>query len=110
MEDRTQFRKNMEDELPDPVDGVATAELHKDDRERVTYSRLEPDAELVVTDPGGIEMLMIDGSLTDGVETLRKGGWVRVPDGDTLRVQAGPDGAKLWMKTGHLRYAAAPSV
>ena len=29
MEDRNQFRKNMEDELVTPVNGVATAELHR---------------------------------------------------------------------------------
>ena len=39
MEDRNQFRKNMKDELASPINGVATAVLHKDSFETVTYSR-----------------------------------------------------------------------
>ena len=38
MDDRNQFRKNMADELGEVVDGVATATLHRDTREIVTYA------------------------------------------------------------------------
>lgn len=107
--DRTQFRKDMASELPVAKDGVATTELHRDSRETVTYSHLDPAAALTNTDAGGIELLVIDGAVADAGDTLTKGSWLRLPDGQPLRAVAGPEGAKVWIKTGHLRYAAATS-
>jgi hypothetical protein len=54
MEDRLQFRKTMADELADPVNGVATAELHRDAQEVVTYSQIDTGSLLNKTDCGGI--------------------------------------------------------
>ena len=110
MADRNQFRKTMAEELTDPVDGVATAELHRDARETVTYSHLDAGATLENTDMGGVEMLVIAGSVTDGSDTLEKGAWLRLPEGARLSATAGPDGAKLWIKTGHLPHAKPPAV
>ncbi|MFI2769428.1 cupin domain-containing protein [Ruegeria faecimaris] len=110
MADRNQFRKTMAEELTDPVDGVATAELHRDARETVTYSHLDAGATLENTDVGGIEILVIAGSVTEGSDTLEKGAWLRLPEGDQLSATAGPDGAKLWIKTGHLPHAKPPAV
>ena len=57
---------------------------------------------------GGIELLVIGGSLTESGETLEKGSWLRLPEGQTLDAMAGAGGAKVWMKSGHLPYAKAP--
>lgn len=108
MDDRNQFRKTMAEELAHPVDGVATAELHRDARETVTYSHLDAGATLENTDAGGIEMLVISGLVTEGGDTLSKGAWLRLPEGANLSATAGPDGAKLWIKTGHLPHAKPP--
>ena len=110
MNDRTQFRKDMADELGSPVDGVATAQLHRDDREIVTYHHLDPGAVLNKSDPGGMEMLVISGSAIDGSDTLGKGTWLRLPDGEKLNAVAGSNGAKIWIKTGHLAHAKSPTV
>lgn len=110
MADRTQFRKTMADELPTPVDGVATAVLHEDDREVVTFTQLDAGAALSSAAPGGIELLVITGSVTVDGETLGKNAWLRLPEGAELLAQAGSDGARIWMKTGHLPYATAPAV
>jgi len=110
MDDRNQFRKNMADELGDALNGIATAELHKDERETVTYSQLESGATLTNADAGGIEMLVINGSVTESDETLGKGAWLRLPEGENLSVTAGELGAKIWMKTGHLPHAKPPAV
>ena len=110
LADRTQFSKNMEAELGAPVDGVATAKLHEDDREIVTYSRLEAGATLTSEAPGGIELLVIEGSVTGNGEVLARHDWLRLPEGHRLSLTAGDDGAKIWMKTGHLRFAGAPRV
>ncbi len=110
MDDRTQFRKTMADELASPVDGVATAELHRDAYETVTYSHLDAAAMLVNSDEGGIEVLVIGGSVTQGGTILGKDAWLRLPDGQPLNITAGDEGAKIWIKTGHLIHAKPPAV
>ena len=110
MDDRNQFRKNMADELGNPVNGVATTELHRDDHETVTYNHIHGGAEFTNADAGGIEMFVIVGSIFGGGDTLVKGTWLRPPDGKSLLAVAGADGAKVWIKTGHLRYAKPPAV
>ena len=110
MDDRNQFRKDMADELAGPVDGVATAELHKDDRETVTYRKLEAGAALKVNDAGGIEVLVLTGEITEGGDKLQKGSWLRLPEGQALNAEAGASGATVWMKTGHLPFAQPPAV
>ena len=109
MHDRTQFRKNMTAELSATEDGVAVAELHRDKREVVTYRVIEPDKALTISEPGGIELLVMSGDLTEGGDTLSKGSWLRMPEGNSLSVVAGAEGAKVWVKTGHLPFAAAPT-
>ena len=110
MADRNQFHKTMTDELSSPIDGVATAQLHHDDRETVTYSQIDAGTTLTNTDAGGIEMLVISGSVSEAGETLEKGAWLRLPEGQKLSALAGQEGAKVWIKTGHLPFASAPTV
>jgi len=110
MEDRNQFRKNMAQELAAPVDGVAVATLHEDDRETVTYSHLDAGATLTSNAQGGIEILMIGGTATSGADALVRNDWLRLPEGEGLSVTAGPEGARIWMKSGHLPHAKAPAV
>lgn len=110
MADRLQFRKTMSDEIGAFVDGVASAELHRDAREIVSYFELEPEAVLENFDEGGIELLVLSGSARFRGETLGQGAWLRLPEGEALNVCACEGGAKLWLKTGHLQFASAPSV
>lgn len=110
MQDRTQFRKTMADALGAPVNGVATATLHEDAREIVTYSHVDAGATLTCQAPGGIEMLVIAGSIDAGTDRLGKNGWLRLPQGEVLTGVAGPQGARVWMKSGHLRFASPPAV
>lgn len=108
-EDRHQMRMSMTDQLSAPVDGVASATLHSDPRETVTFHRLSAGAMLDMADPGGIEVLVLAGSAEAGGDTLAPLSWLRLPDGDPLRVTAGDAGAQLWVKTGHLPFAVPPS-
>jgi len=105
MEDRNQFRKNMAEELASPINGVATATLHSDAFETVIYSHIENGATLTNSDAGGAELLVISGSLTESGEELGKGAWLRLPEGELLSVTASNNGAKVWIKTGHLSHA-----
>lgn len=108
MGDRTQFRKEMEAELGNAVDGVASAKLYEDDRETVTYSKLDASATLTSEVAGGTELLVIDGALIVDGKILEKHTWLRLPEGQSLSAVAAGDGAKIWMKTGHLPFAKAP--
>lgn len=108
-DDRLQLRKDMRAELQ--RDGERrSALLHEDDRERVTYTEAAPGAAFEVNDPGGIELLVLDGTLSDDARTLRKGSWLRLPDGTPFTGVCGTEGACIWMKTGHLVDVAAPAV
>ena len=109
MADRLQFRKTMADELGPPVDGVATGLLHQDERETVTYFKLDADAALEKTAVGGLEMLVIDGTVVVAGEQLVKNDWLRLPDGASFRAVAKNGGAKLWIKSGNLLHVQRPS-
>lgn len=103
MDDRTQFRRDM-------AASGAISVLHRDAFETVTYHRLAPKEVLSDLAVGGAEVLVLDGSLTEGGDTLGKGGWLRLPEGMALQADAGPEGATVWMKTGHLPHAKPPAV
>ena len=109
-EDRNQFKKNMEAELNASVEGVATSLLHEDGREAVTFHKLDSGATLNSNAVGGIEMLILDGEVMINDDILSKNAWLRLPEGEALSAKAGGLGAKIWMKTGHLRFVRAPEV
>jgi hypothetical protein len=52
--------------------------------------------------PGGVEILTLDGDFREGDERFEAQSWLRLPAGGTLRAKAGPEGCKVWVKTGHL--------
>lgn len=110
LADRTEVRGAMADMLGPVHDGAARAELHRDAREVVSHLTLAPGAVLTEAVPGGIEVLVLDGAVREGSDHLTAWSWLRLPDGMALRATAGPEGARLWMKTGHLPFAQAPAV
>ena len=109
-EDRAQFRKDMSEGLIVVSDGIRRAELHRDAQEVVSYIQMDAGASLDIAAVGGIEVLVLDGSMAEAGDVLSKGSWLRLPDGQTLAAVAGADGAALWMKTGHLRFVAVPDA
>lgn len=108
--DRTQFRKDMAEALVPEAGGISRAVLHRDGREEVSCCELAPGASLDVAAPGGIELLVMSGGLTEGGDRLEKGAWLRLPEGRSLSAVAGTEGATVWMKTGHLRFVTAPDA
>ena len=104
-DDRTQFHVDMEAAL---IDGKMV--LHQDSRETVSYQRLEAGQTVTQDLPGGGEILVLTGALTEGGDVLGKGGWLRLPAGSSLDAIAGDAGAAIWMKTGHLPFAVPPAV
>ena len=108
--DRTQFRKDMDTNLIDMGEGISGQTLHTDNSETVRFIALAPGATLQETPQGGSEVLMISGTAKEAADTLGKGAWLRLPEGAPLKITAGDAGARMWIKTGHLPFAKAPSV
>jgi anti-sigma factor ChrR (cupin superfamily) len=105
-DDRTHVRidcKKMA-ALPDPRrHGVEITPLFRDAHEDVRIEIWGPGVTATAGDPGGIELLVVDGSFRAEGEEYNPSSWLRLPPGDTLSATAGPSGARLWVKSGHLR-------
>ena len=84
--------------------GVETLLLHEDARERVVMERWAPGMGRAIDASGGLELFVIDGVMSDGTDTLRQWDWMRLPVGSELNAMAGPEGARVWIKAGHLRH------
>ena len=103
-EDRTQVQIDSgAAEWSDTALGVETLLLHEDARERVVMEHWAPGTERALDDSGGLEFFVIDGAVADGADTLGQWDWLRLPVGSALNATAGPEGARVWIKTGHLR-------
>jgi quercetin dioxygenase-like cupin family protein len=95
---------------PDPErDGVETGLLYRDTFEEVRKERWRPNAAASIDTDGGAEILVLEGGLTNHGTKLGPRDWLRLPDGGPEDLKAGPDGAEIWIKTGHLIHAKAPA-
>jgi hypothetical protein len=82
--------------------GVAALPLHEDARESVRIETWEPGARVERAAPGGLELFVLEGGFAEAGEDFVPWSWLRLPVGAALRAQAGPQGARLWVKGGHL--------
>ena len=106
-DDRTEVRIDTGELplLPAPDrPGVEALPLFRDAVEDVRLERWAPGAAVVVPAPGGIELLVLEGSFEEGGERFERESWLRLPAGATLRAGAGARGCQAWVKTGHLSH------
>jgi anti-sigma factor ChrR (cupin superfamily) len=89
--------------------GVAVTPLFLDPREDVRVEQWQPGAAVPLDTDGGAELFVLEGGFEEGGESLRRHSWLRLPSGARAMAKAGPAGAKVWIKSGHLRFAAPPS-
>jgi anti-sigma factor ChrR (cupin superfamily) len=103
--DRTQVQidSNAVDWAQDG-EGVSRLALHDDARETVMMERWAPGTTRRIEASGGLELLVIDGALTQGGDTLTRWDWLRLPVGSSFEAVAGEAGAQVWIKIGHLRH------
>lgn len=96
--------------MPDPGrPGVEILPLHADPHEIVQMERWAPGTRVELDCPGGLELLVVEGSLAEGGEEFTKHSWLRLPVGASLAAVAGAEGARIWVKCGHLaRGVSAP--
>ena len=88
--------------------GVSHAILADRDYEQVGLEAWEPNTHGLLTANGGFEVLILYGALSIAGETYAQHDWLRVPSGDVADVTAGPSGARLWIKRGHLADIRVP--
>lgn len=82
--------------------GVEVIHLFSDAHEQVRLERWAPGTKVDLLAPGGIELLVLEGVLREGSEVFAAQSWLRLPLNSTLQATAGPEGCRVWVKSGHL--------
>lgn len=104
-DDRTPVRVETADEIGRAIEarpGVRRLSLFEDARETVRIETWRAGSAQRLADHGGLELFVLEGALTESGEALKPGSWLRLPPARSLDACAGPAGARLWVKTGHL--------
>ncbi len=113
MDDRTNIRTDM-NKVGGVSDsarpGVIISPLYKDEHEEVRMEVWAPGAQVHIDAQAGAEVLVLEGSFEEGIDTLVKHSWLRVPLGGEINATAGKNGARVWIKTDHLREVKPPII
>lgn len=89
--------------------GVRISPLFEDAQEKVRIEQWQAGASIELDTRGGVEMLVIEGSFKESSELFETHSWLRIPVGGRFLAQAGTAGARVWIKTGHLRFVSPPN-
>ncbi|MEL0628832.1 cupin domain-containing protein [Psychromonas aquatilis] len=104
-DDRTHVRiqTNLVDSIPHKdYAGLSVTPLYKDAFEEVSLLHFQAQAEISIEAKAGAELLVLEGSLQEQGDTLIKHSWLRTPINSELKIKAGKNGAKVWLKKDHL--------
>lgn len=85
-------------QLARPLPSHGSELLFENDHEKVWFHDLPATTEIIVENPRGLELLVLDGDLQTTTITLQTLSWLRLPTGTDLHATAGPTGARLWLK------------
>ncbi|MFL4469556.1 cupin domain-containing protein [Tateyamaria armeniaca] len=83
--------------------GVETYTLFQDAREHVRLEVWTGGTRHVFTAEDGAEILVLEGTICAGEDKMGPRDWLRLAPGSKSDLTAGKDGARLWVKKGHLR-------
>jgi anti-sigma factor ChrR (cupin superfamily) len=106
-----QFRKDDGDFVVRQADegpaaswpGVAASRtLFDNSHEQVCIETWAAGGTVEMANPRGLELLVMEGSFSDGTELFTAQSWLRLPPGTDLRARPGIHGARVWLKTGKL--------
>ena len=112
-EDQEQFAVDLNtlDLSGDPErPGVAAAMLADRDYERVAVERWDAKTVQTITEEGGFEIVVLEGTLDHDGGTYGKHDWLRIPSGESANFAAGLEGARFWIKRGHLANIIVPGA
>lgn len=111
LADRMAVIINMNEEIPvadSERPGIAVLPLFKDARETVQLETWAAGTERSLDLPGGAELLLLDGACHESGDPMRPLSWLRIPVGGQINAVAGDQGARVWIKTGGLRFVDPP--
>lgn len=90
--------------LPGPSDGLQVMPLHEYKTEHIMLLKSAPHSALTVSEhTGGVEIYVISGVLYDDEGNYPQGAWLRSMQLSGHIFHAGPSGAHVYLKTGHLQ-------
>ncbi len=88
---------------PGLVPGLSVLPLHQHSGISTALVRWAPNTQFGSHEhPGGEEIYVLEGRFHDEHGTYPAGGWLRSPRGSRHQPHAGPEGALIYVKTGHL--------
>lgn len=96
-DDRTEVQVDSND-----FQGSKSA-LFSDDTEQVRIEVWPADQTVVCDDTGGIEMFVLEGGFVQGGDAFGPWDWLRLPSDQGFKGRTGVNGARVWIKSGHLR-------
>ncbi len=104
LADRTHVRidTNKARYLP-TADGVKTLPLFQDEHEDVVMEVWDAETKVDLSAHAGMEVLVLSGNFVESDEEFAPQSWLRLPKGAGATAQAGPGGAKVWIKRDHLK-------
>jgi quercetin dioxygenase-like cupin family protein len=88
--------------------GVQVAPLLARQDETVRIEDWAPRARVPLLAPRGLELLVLAGGFTEAGEAFGRHAWLRLPPGHRGVAVAGPEGATVWAKAGHLAQIRLP--
>ncbi|WP_170847801.1 cupin domain-containing protein [Pseudomonas linyingensis] len=93
-----QFHRQDQQRCVVPLNAQGNQLLFASEHERVWLEDLPPGAGIRLANSRGLELLLLQGELTGNDAVLGPLSWMRVPAGTALEIQAGTQGARLWIK------------
>ena len=93
-DDRTEVRRS--------IAGAGQVPLHQDTHETVRVENWAAGDTVSIDGPGGLEVFVLAGGFTESGEFFGVWDWLRLPAGAQFTGVVGPDGAQVWIKSGHL--------
>lgn len=87
---------------PAPAGISRTRILFDNTHEEVRMEDWRANETVLVKNPEGIELLVLEGCIYDGTGRFDPLSWLRFPAGTDLTAQIGADGARVWWKKGRL--------
>ncbi len=88
--------------------GVEIMPLFRDHREDVRLERWAAGCTIPIDAAGGMEILVLDGSFSEGGDIFEPLSWLRLPKTAKTEVRPLESGARVWVKQGHLTAAPQP--
>ena len=110
-QDQRQFSVNLNtvEMMPDPQHAeIQRSLIHRYGDEKVMLEDWPASMSRRIESSGGVEMLLLDGTVEFDGRSFGKHDWIRLPAGYSARMHSGTAGVRIWIKSGHLTNVQAP--